>query len=153
MTLALDDIYKEVILDHYKNPRNKRELPDAELSCTGNNPLCGDEITVFAHVEDGKVLEVTFQGAGCSISQSSASMMTEAVTGVTVDDAKNLTATFRGMMAGEVDPDEDSFGDLVALKGVVKYPIRIKCAVLSWDVLQEALEGGTASGTRHHTVG
>jgi nitrogen fixation NifU-like protein len=151
--LALDDIYKEVILDHYKSPRNKRELPDAELSCTKNNPLCGDEITVFAHVEDGKVLEVTFQGAGCSISQSSASMMTEAVTGVTVEEAGDLTARFRGMMAGEVDADEDSFGDLVALKGVVKYPIRIKCAVLSWDVLQEALEGGTASGTQPHTVG
>ena len=135
--MALDDIYKEVILDHYKNPRNKRELPDAELSCTRNNPLCGDEITVLAHVEDGKVLEVTFQGAGCSISQSSASMMTEAVTGATVDEALDLAARFRGMMAGEVEPDEESFGDLVALKGVVKYPIRIKCAVLSWDVLQD----------------
>ena len=79
--MALDDIYKEVILDHYKNPRNKRELPGAELQCHANNPLCGDEITVFAHVEGGTVAEVTFQGAGCSISQSSASMMTEAVTG------------------------------------------------------------------------
>ncbi len=151
--MALDDIYKEVILDHYKNPRNKRDLPNAELSCTRNNPLCGDEITVFAHVEDAKVLEVTFQGAGCSISQSSASMMTEAVTGVTVEEAKGLAAKFRGMMAGEVEPEEDSFGDLVALKGVVKYPIRIKCAVLSWDVLQEALEGGNASGSHLHSVG
>jgi len=151
--VALDDIYKEVILDHYKNPRNKRELPGAELSCTQNNPLCGDEITVFAHVEDGKVLEVTFQGAGCSISQSSASMMTEAVAGRTMDDARDLAARFRGMMAGEVEPDEDAFGDLVALKGVVKYPIRIKCAVLSWDVLQEALDGaGEASGAAPHSV-
>jgi nitrogen fixation NifU-like protein len=150
--LALDDIYKEVILDHYKSPRNKRELPGAELSCSGNNPLCGDEISVFAHVEDGKVLEVTFQGAGCSISQSSASMMTEAVTGVTVDDARDLAAKFRGMMAGEVEPDEEAFGDLIALKGVVKYPIRIKCAVLSWDVLQEALEGGSATGQNPHSV-
>jgi len=151
--LALDDIYKEVILDHYKNPRNKRELPDAELRCTRNNPLCGDEITVLAHVEDGKVLEVAFQGAGCSISQSSASMMTEAVTGVTVDEALDLAARFRGMMAGEVEPDEESFGDLVALKGVVKYPIRIKCAVLSWDVLQEALDAGSATGHQPHAVG
>jgi nitrogen fixation protein NifU and related proteins len=152
--LALDDIYKEVILDHYKSPRNKRELPGAELTCTRNNPLCGDEITLFVHVEDGKVLEVTFQGAGCSISQSSASMMTEAVTGVGVDEANELAARFRGMMAGEVEPDEDVFGDLVALKGVVKYPIRIKCAVLAWDVLQEALAGGTgsASGTQAHTL-
>ena len=151
--MALDEIYKEVILDHYKNPRNKRELPGAELTCTQNNPLCGDEITVFAHVEDGKVLEVTFQGAGCSISQSSASMMTEAVAGRTVDDARDLAARFRGMMAGEVEPEEESFGDLVALKGVVKYPIRIKCAVLAWDVLQEALDGaGEASGGATHSV-
>jgi nitrogen fixation NifU-like protein len=150
----LDDIYKEVILDHYKNPRNKRELPGAELSCTRNNPLCGDEITVLAHVEDGKVLDVAFQGAGCSISQSSASMMTEAVAGTTVEDANRMATEFRGMMSGEVEPDEETFGDLIALKGVVKYPIRIKCAVLAWDVLQEALEGaGSASGDAAHSVG
>jgi nitrogen fixation NifU-like protein len=151
--LALDDIYKEVILDHYKSPRNKRELPGAELSCSGNNPLCGDEISVFAHVEDEKVLEVTFQGAGCSISQSSASMMTEAVTGDTLEEAKELAATFRAMMAGEVEPDEETFGDLVALKGVVKYPIRIKCAVLAWDVLQDALGTGGGKGHNPHAVG
>jgi nitrogen fixation NifU-like protein len=152
--VALDDIYKEVILDHYKSPRNKRELEGAELQCHANNPLCGDEITVFAHLEGDTVEAVTFTGAGCSISQSSASMMTEAVTGVSVDDAKALAAGFRGMMAGEVEPDEDRFGDLVALKGVVKYPIRIKCAVLAWDVLQEALEGaGSASGSQPHAAG
>ena len=151
--MALDDIYKEVILDHYKNPRNKRELPGAELQCHANNPLCGDEITVFAHVEGASVAEVTFQGAGCSISQSSASMMTEAVTGASVDDVRVLTGEFRGMMAGDVEPDEDSFGDLVALKGVVQYPIRIKCAVLAWDVLQDALDGaGSASGAQPHSV-
>jgi nitrogen fixation NifU-like protein len=152
--VALDDIYKEVILDHYKSPRNKRELPGAELTCTRNNPLCGDEITVFAHVEDGKIHEVTFQGAGCSISQSSASMMTEAVDDETVDDALELASDFRGMMAGDVEPTEERFGDLMALKGVVKYPIRIKCAVLAWDVLQEALDGaGEATGTQPHAVG
>lgn len=152
--MALDDMYKEVILDHYKHPRNKRELPGAERSCTRNNPLCGDEIGVFAHVEDGRVAEVTFQGAGCSISQSSASMMTDAVTGTPVEEALALAADFRGMMAGDVEPDEDRFGDLVALKGVVQYPIRIKCAVLAWDVLQEALQGaGAASGEAPHAVG
>jgi nitrogen fixation NifU-like protein len=151
--VALDDIYKEVILDHYKSPRNKRELPGAELRCTANNPLCGDEITVYAHVGEGTVEQVTFEGAGCSISQSSASMMTEAVSGTSVDDARRLAGEFRGMMAGEVEPDEQEFGDLVALKGVVKYPIRIKCAVLAWDVLQDALDGaGAASGTQPHGV-
>ena len=149
--MALDEIYKEVILDHYKNPRNKREMPEAELSCSKNNPLCGDEITVFVHEEDGKIAAVSFQGAGCSISQSSASMMTEAISGKPVDDAKRLAEEFRGMMAGELEPDEDEFGDLVALKGVVKYPIRIKCAVLAWDVLQEALAGaGRAAGAATH---
>jgi nitrogen fixation NifU-like protein len=151
--VALDDIYKEVILDHYKSPRNKRELPGAELRCTRNNPLCGDEITVYVHEEDGTIAGVSFTGAGCSISQSSASMMTEAVEGKDVDEALKLAADFRGMMAGEVEPDEDAFGDLIALKGVVKYPIRIKCAVLAWDVLQEALAGeGEAAGTAAHSL-
>ncbi|MGH2590778.1 MAG: Fe-S cluster assembly sulfur transfer protein SufU, partial [Actinomycetota bacterium] len=148
---ALDDIYKEVILDHYKNPRNKREMPDAELTCSKNNPLCGDEITVFAHTEDGKLLDVSFVGQGCSISQSSASMKTEAVSGKTVDEVEGLSTSVRGMLSGEVEPDEDEFGELVALKGVVKYPIRVKCAVLAWDVLQEALAGeGAAAGARPH---
>ena len=145
--MALDDIYKEVILDHYKNPRNKRELPNAELSGSQNNPLCGDEITVFVTPQDGRVADVAFLGAGCSISQSSASMMTEAVRGRTIEAARGLANGFRGMMAGDVDPDEDEFGDLVALKGVVKYPIRIKCAVLAWDVFQEALSGEQPAAT------
>lgn len=151
--MPLDDIYKEVILDHYKNPRNKRAMPDAELSCSRNNPLCGDEITVFAHVENGRIAEVAFEGQGCSISQSSASMMTEVIGGRSVEDAKALVEDFRSMMAGDLEPSEERFGDLVAMKGVVKYPIRIKCAVLAWDVLQEALDGaGEAAGTAPHSL-
>ncbi len=151
--MSLDELYKEVILEHYKNPRNKRDLPGAPISCSRNNPLCGDEITIHAQLDDGRVAEVTFEGQGCSISQASASMMTEAVTGRTVDDAEGLTTNFRSMMEGAFDPGEDEFGDLVALKGVVKYPVRIKCAVLAWDVLQEALAGaGTASGEAPHSV-
>ena len=146
--MALDELYKEVILDHYKNPRNKREMPDAELSCSKNNPLCGDEITVFVHEDDGKVLDVSFLGQGCSISQSSASMMTEAAAGKTRAEVEERIVAFRGMMAGEIGADEDAFGELVALKGVVKYPVRVKCAVLAWDVLQEALAGvGEAEGS------
>jgi nitrogen fixation NifU-like protein len=138
--LSLDDLYKEVILDHYKAPRNKRDLPGATVSSHQNNPLCGDEITLHARLEGGGVAELTFEGQGCSISQASASMLTEAVTGMSVGEAEELTEQFRGMMGGRVDPDEETFGDLMALKGVVKYPVRIKCAVLAWDVLQEALE-------------
>jgi nitrogen fixation protein NifU and related proteins len=138
---GVEDLYKEVILDHYKSPRNKRELPRADVSSSKNNPLCGDEITVLAHLEDGTVTEVAFLGSGCSISQASASMMTEAVQGKRVNEAEELAAEFRGMMEGAREPDEDEFGDLMALKGVVKYPVRIKCAVLAWDVLQDALSG------------
>ncbi len=149
--MAIDEIYKEVILDHYKRPRNKRELPGAQHTCTRNNPLCGDEIGVSVIVTDGRVADVTFQGAGCSISQSSASMMTEAVSGRPIEEALSMASDFRGMMAGEVEPDEERFGDLVALKGVVQYPIRIKCAVLAWDVLQEALTtDGASAGTASH---
>ena len=149
--MALDDIYKEVILDHYKNPRNKREVPGAELTCSKNNPLCGDEITVFVHEVDGKLVDVGFLGQGCSISQSSASMMTEAVADTSRNEAGEMIGRIRAMMAGEVQPDEETFGELVALKGVVKYPVRIKCAVLPWDVLQEALAGkGEAEGSAAH---
>jgi nitrogen fixation protein NifU and related proteins len=149
--LALEDLYKEVILDHYKSPRNKREMVGAERSCTKNNPLCGDEITVFVHEDDGTILDVSFLGQGCSISQSSASMMTEAVVGRTPGEVTDRIAGFRGMMAGEVEADEDAFGELVALKGVVKYPVRVKCAVLAWDVLQDALGGeGVAGGSAPH---
>jgi len=149
--VALDEIYKEVILDHYKNPRNKREMPEAERTCSRNNPLCGDEITVFLHEEDGKVLDVSFVGQGCSISQASASMMTQAVSGKTVEDVGALTTQVRGMLTGDVEPDEETFGELVALKGVVKYPVRVKCAALAWDVLEEALTGdGAAGGASPH---
>jgi nitrogen fixation NifU-like protein len=149
--VALDDIYKEVILDHYKNPRNKRELAGATRSCTRNNPLCGDEITVSVTERDGQLSDIAFTGQGCSISQSSASMMTEALMSKSIDDAETMIKQFRSMMAGETEPDEDEFGELVALKGVVRYPIRVKCAVLAWDVLQEALQGtGEAAGAARH---
>ena len=149
--MALDELYKEVILDHYKSPRNKRGLPGAELSCHRNNPLCGDEITIYAHLEDGRIAAIAFEGSGCSISQASASMLTEAVEGREVGEAEALVTSFRGMMQGAVEPDEESFGDLVALRGVVKYPVRIKCAVLAWDVLQEALAGaGESSASAPH---
>ena len=143
--MSLDELYKEVILDHYRSPRNKRALSDATVSLKKNNPLCGDEITIHARVEDGAVTELAFEGQGCSISQASASMLTENVSGKTVEDANALAGEFRSMMEGKAEPDEDEFGDLMALKGVVKYPVRIKCAVLGWDVLQDALGQQTPS--------
>jgi nitrogen fixation NifU-like protein len=91
-----------------------------------NNPLCGDEITIHARLDDGRIADVSFEGQGCSISQASVSMLTEATSGKTIEEASDLAREFRAMMEGSVDPDEDAFGDLVALKGVVKYPVRIK---------------------------
>jgi nitrogen fixation NifU-like protein len=126
-------------------------MADAPLTCSKNNPLCGDEITVYVNAEAGKVLEVSFVGQGCSISQASASMMTESVSGKTVEEVERLATEVRTMLAGDREPDEDLFGELVALKGVVKYPVRVKCAVLAWDVLQEALgSDGAAAGSSPH---
>jgi len=138
--MSLDDLYREVILDHYRNPRNKRGLPDADIDLAHNNPLCGDEISVRVKVADGGVADAAFEGQGCSISQASASMLTERIKGMPLDEVDTLIVDFRGMMAGKEGPDEEALGDLVALKGVVKYPVRIKCAVLAWDTLQEGVE-------------
>ena len=138
--MSLDDLYREVILDHYRNPRNKRALPDADIDLAHNNPLCGDEISVRVKVSDGGVGDAAFEGQGCSISQASASMLTERIKGMPLDDVEELIVDFRGMMAGKEGPEDEALGDLVALKGVVKYPVRIKCAVLAWDTLQEGLE-------------
>ena len=141
--MSLDDLYREVILDHYRNPRNKHDLEGSTVDVTHNNPLCGDEITIHATVRDGRVAEVAFEGQGCSISQASASMLTELVKGKPVDEVEKLVIEFRGMMGGK-PADEEALGDLVALKGVVKYPVRIKCAVLAWDTLQEGVGGADA---------
>lgn len=145
--MSLDDLYREVILDHYRNPRNKRALDGADIDLAHNNPLCGDEISVRVKVGDGMVADAAFEGQGCSISQASASMLTDRIKGMKLDDVDDLILKFRGMMAGKETPDDEALGDLVALKGVVKYPVRIKCAVLAWDTLQEGVETyGQTSG-------
>jgi nitrogen fixation NifU-like protein len=105
-----------------------------------NNPLCGDEISVRVKLADGAVVDAAFEGQGCSISQASASMLTDKIKGMKLGDVEGLVLDFRGMMQGKEASDEDALGDLVALKGVVKYPVRIKCAVLAWDTLQEGVE-------------
>ena len=141
---GLEDLYREIILDHYKSPRNRGELatPPA-VSAQGHNPLCGDEITVYVQLEGNTVTDIKVGGSGCSISQSSASMMSQAVKGKSVDDVKAIVRRFKGMMS--IDTDDDSplpdvkLGDLEALQGVVKFPVRIKCATLAWNTLTEAL--------------
>jgi nitrogen fixation protein NifU and related proteins len=144
---GLDDLYREIILDHYRTPRNRGTLdvPPAVVQ-EGHNPLCGDEIQVYLVVGDGVVDDIRISGQGCSISQSSASMMTTAVKGRTIDEARAVIHRFLGMLGvaetdeSEAGDPEVKLGDLEALQGVVKFPVRIKCATLAWHTLEGALE-------------
>ena len=138
--MSLDELYKEVILDHYRAPRNKGKLDPHDVSLERNNPLCGDEIELFLKFDGENLAGIAFDGKGCSISQASASMMTEKVKGLSAKDAATLATNIKSMMAGESEGDQATLGDLVSLKGVVKYPVRIKCALLGWNTLVEALE-------------
>jgi nitrogen fixation NifU-like protein len=149
---GLEDLYREIILDHYRTPRNRGELPaPPAVVAQGHNPLCGDEITVYLQVDDDIVSDIRVGGQGCSISQSSASMMSQAIKGHSVADVRALVRRFKGMMSiedaadGDGDDDADAtaavkLGDLEALQGVVKFPVRIKCATLAWNTLLEALD-------------
>jgi nitrogen fixation protein NifU and related proteins len=155
---GLEDLYREIILDHYRNPRNRGELPTPPaLRVEGFNPLCGDEIVVYLIVDDGVVTDLRINGQGCSISQSSASMMSAAVKGKPVPEARATVRAFKAMMsiheqrldggddAGDGDGSgngavEIKLGDLEALQGVVKFPVRIKCATLSWNTLTQGLD-------------
>src|SRR5436190_9937494 len=136
----LDDLYRELILDHYRHPRNKGSLAEATSKSEGYNPLCGDEIAVDLEIEDGKIKDVAFHGRGCSISQASGSMMTAAVKGHTKVEAEVLIEAFKRMMTDPDEPAEADLGDLEALQGVAKFPVRVKCATLAWHVLEEGLE-------------
>lgn len=144
--MALEDLYREVILDHYRNPRNRAPLTRVDSTAEGVNPLCGDEVTVELEFEGDRVSGVRVQGQGCSISQSSASMMGTAIKGKSRAEVADLVRRFKGMMdiesdASGVDPDRPGavLGDLEALQGVRQYPVRIKCANLAWTTLEEAL--------------
>src|SRR5258708_35062575 len=151
---GLEDLYREIILDHYRNPRNRGELTSPPATrVEGFNPLCGDEVVVYLDVEDGRVTDVKINGQGCSISQSSASMMSSAVKGKTIDEVRALIRAFKAMMSiheqrldGDAGPGEDEdhaevkLGDLEALQGVVKFPVRIKCATLGWNTLAQGLD-------------
>ena len=172
---GLEDLYREIILDHYRNPRNRGELPTPPATkAEGFNPLCGDEIVVYLSVEDGLIDDVKIAGQGCSISQSSASMMSAAIKGKTVPEARALIRAFKALMsihearlddgdgpgAGDGDGAQAGdgiraadaaadagvkLGDLEALQGVVKFPVRIKCATLSWNTLAQGLDEAEAS--------
>ncbi|HXW32167.1 MAG TPA: SUF system NifU family Fe-S cluster assembly protein [Acidimicrobiales bacterium] len=160
MMPGLEDLYREIILDHYRSPRNRGELPEPPAHrVEGFNPLCGDEVVVYLLLEDGKVADIRIGGQGCSISQSSASLMSAAVKGKTVEEVRDLIRTFKSMMSvhearlgdgedgtdgadgAEAEPvDLAALGELAALQGVVKFPVRIKCATLGWNTLAQGLD-------------
>ncbi len=162
---GLEDLYREIILDHYRSPRNRGELPAPPAHrVEGFNPLCGDEVVLFVDVQDGKVGDIRWSGQGCSISQASTSMLTAAIKGKTVPEVRGVVRRFKGLMSiheqalgGEAgEPDDEApgaggadepgvkLGDLEALQGVVKFPVRIKCATLSWNTLTQALDEAPA---------
>ncbi len=160
--MPLEDLYREIILDHYRSPRNRGELPSPPAHrVEGYNPLCGDEVVVFLDVEAGRVTDLRWAGQGCSISQSSTSMMSAVIKGKTLAESRAVIRAFKGLMSiheHHLDGDPDSgdpgngdgeiaatdaevkLGDLEALQGVVKFPVRIKCATLSWNTLQQGLD-------------
>ena len=141
MSDDLNDLYQEVILDHNRNPRNFRALPDASRRAEGDNPLCGDHFTVFLKLDQDVISDVSFQGAGCAISKASASMMTEHLKGKTRAQARECFVQFQRMLATGQTGEEEDLGSLCALGGVHKFPMRVKCAILSWHALLAALKG------------
>lgn len=146
MSLDPREIYQDIILDHYKRPRNHGVLDAFNCEAAGHNPMCGDEVHLTVKVVDGRIEEIACDGQGCAISQASASMMTEMVKGKTVTEAEALFEQFRSILTSTGDiPEDADLGDLEALFGVRELPVRIKCAILAWHALHEALKKETAS--------
>ena len=146
--MSLQEVYRQVILDHYRNPRHRAPLSDPDVSSEGANPLCGDEVKVELRLRDNQISAISVAGKGCSISQSSASLMSVAVYGNPISAALGLSSRFQGLMQVPADSNENGFsdlGDLIALAGVRRYPVRIKCATLPWITLELALGKQRAS--------
>ena len=139
----LNDLYQEVILEHNKNPRNFREIENADKTADGNNPLCGDALRVYVELDGDTVKDVAFKGSGCAISKASASMMTQTVKGKTKEEAELLFDEFHKMVTGglDIETDENHLGKLKIFAGVLEFPARVKCASLSWHTLHAALHG------------
>lgn len=138
----LRDLYQEVILEHSKQPRNYRELGDANHKAEGYNPLCGDHFTVYLKMDGEKIQDVSFQGSGCAISKASASMMTQSVKGKTLEEAEKIFEQFHKLVTGgEHNGSREDLGKLAVFSGVSEFPVRVKCATLAWHTLHAALEG------------
>lgn len=146
MSDELRELYQEVILDHNKKPRNFHTLPDPAKAAEGYNPLCGDRLTIFLHTEDDLIRDISFQGSGCAISKASASMMTAAVKGKKISEAKELFDAFHRVVSGQGSAaDLSQLGSLKALAGVSEFPARVKCASLAWHTLKSGLDGQFSS--------
>lgn len=144
----LQDLYQDIILDHHRRPRNFHRVEPHTHEAEGLNPMCGDEITVSLRLEDGKIADIGFQGEGCAISRASASIMTEALKGKTLEEAKAEFARVLTFYREDTDePDLAEVGELAALAGVRQFPMRIKCATLAWHAFSEALEGKASTST------
>lgn len=136
-----DELYQQMILDHYRRPRNHRVLADADRQAEGHNPLCGDHVKVYLKLKDGVVEDVTFEGGGCAISTASASIMTETLKGKKLDEAKEIFKKFHNLITGHQEvSDERGMGKLEVFSGVCQYPARVKCATLAWHTLDAALQ-------------
>ena len=146
MIEQLDELYREVILDHFKNPTHSGELPAAQINVDGANPLCGDELTFHLAMKNGRLDQVRFRGKGCAISQAAASMLAQQIEGKTNAEVTRIIDTMKALMQGQ-DPDPSvDLGDLEALSGVRKFPVRVKCAALSWNVVEQGLQNYRKDG-------
>ena len=147
----LADLYQELILDHSRHPANFRPMPGATRSVEGDNPLCGDRLRLFLRLEDGRIADISFQGSGCAISMASTSLLTERLKGATLAEADGLFQAVHALLAGPGAPAEgaspEELGALLALAGVRRFPMRVKCATLGWHALHAALHGGGAAVT------
>ena len=139
MTDALRELYQDIVFDHYRKPRNRRALPGASHTAEGHNPLCGDHVAVHLDVADGVIRDATFEGEGCAIATASASLMTEALKGKRVAEAKDLLDGFHRMVTGASPAPHPELGKLEVFSGVREFPVRVKCATLAWHALQAAL--------------
>lgn len=152
MSFELDELYRDVILDHYRSPRGAAPLPRPDVREEGYNPLCGDEVTLELAVSGGTITDVSVRGRGCSISVASGSLLAEGLRGKPVDAARAVLAAFKAMLQGEAVADEDLLGDLAVLEGVKNFPVRIKCALLPWTTLEQALKrAGCGAGPTEFT--
>ncbi|MEO1087243.1 MAG: Fe-S cluster assembly sulfur transfer protein SufU [Acidobacteriota bacterium] len=143
----LKQLYQEIILDHYRSPRNHGGLEAADREAAGHNPLCGDRVKIFVGLDGDRIEDITFEGDGCAISTASASLLTEAIKGKTIPEAESLGQNFRDLLTGQTEPGDHDLGKLEAFVGVRDLPVRIKCATLAWHTLKAALDNGSQTVT------